>query len=106
LKADKIKAITDERGKRYGHPLDHFPTTRGMSEAWLVARYNALGGNGFRLDIAPEQAIRHCVYMICDKLARAANDPTHVDNWDDIAGYAACAKMVLEGKQNNKKGTV
>lgn len=89
------KSITDERGANYGHPLDHFPVTRKMSEEWLIARYRALSKGARVLTIDRELALRHAVYMICDKLARAATNPMHVDNLDDIAGYARTAKMAL-----------
>jgi hypothetical protein len=84
------KELTDQRSKHYGHPIDHFSTTRGLSAVW-DARRNEVQSN----DSKTEKALRHSVYMILDKLSRAANDPTHADNWDDIAGYARCAKMIL-----------
>ena len=93
------KTITDERGKNYGRPLDHFPVTREMSNEWLLARYRALRKGASVTEDRKEQAIRHAVYMICDKLARAATNPMHKDNWDDIQGYARCAKMIL-GMEN------
>jgi hypothetical protein len=87
---DVVLKITDARGKHYGHPRDHFRTTRHLYTAWLGRRREVTQA----VDDT-ENALYHAVYMICDKLARAANDPTHADNWDDVAGYARCAKMVL-----------
>jgi len=92
---DATVELTNDRGANYGHPLDHFPLTRAIADSWLVAHYKALEKGAPALTFDQEQAIRHAVYMICDKLARAATNPKHVDNWDDIAGYSLCAKKVL-----------
>ena len=99
------KALTDERGKHYGNPLDHFSTTQHLWAAWRYRRTQVFDLKDMENSDMErrELAFRHAVYMICDKLARAANDPMHVDNWRDIQGYSACAMMVLgldnEGKQ-------
>ena len=44
-----------------------------------------------------------CLAVILMKVARAFNDPAHLDNWDDIAGYAMLARRHMERTQN---GTV
>jgi hypothetical protein len=90
--------LTEERGKHYGHPRDHFATTRGLFLVWESRRNKAIEESK---NMVPthEEALRHAVYMICDKLARLANDPTHKDNLDDIQGYARTAKMVLGMEQ-------
>ncbi len=91
--ASKIDEITAERGKTYGHPLAHFNTTQTLYNHWLRQRMSRGEQN---LSERQESAVRHAVYMICDKLARAVKDPTHIDNWDDIGGYAKCAKECIE----------
>ena len=79
---DRIKEITDARGAVYGHPADHFKRTTGM--------LNALGiGTGLG-------ALDWAFIMICDKLARLRESPEHRDSWEDIAGYARTALMILE----------
>lgn len=90
----KTETLTTERGKHYGHPRDHFATTRGIYLVWETRRNQAIEQNKSMVKDY-EEAMRHAVYMICDKLARMATDPTHQDNWDDIQGYARTAKMVL-----------
>jgi hypothetical protein len=95
---DAVQSLTADRGAVYGHPLDHFPVTRKMSDTWIDARMWAINktpDRGVGLDHRQEQAIRHAVYMICDKLARLATSPTHEDSWRDIQGYARTALMVL-----------
>ena len=87
--------LTDERGKRYGKPLKHFHCTQSMYAEWMRSRIQTKSGP-VRNDVA--NGVNHAVYMIIDKLARASEDPTHIDNWRDIQGYAECAIMILEGK--------
>jgi hypothetical protein len=94
------KRLTDERGSKYGPPEKHFSCTQGLYGEWLRRRNDAIETGGNCLN---ESAMRHAVYMILDKLSRAANDPTHLDNWDDVAGYAACAKRVVSIDNNGQK---
>ena len=87
---DPIKDITDERGKNYGKPIDHFSRTTQMHRQWTYQRRHGKGVDG-KMDAA----LAHGVYMIIDKLVRAAENPMHKDNWDDIEGYARCIKDAL-----------
>jgi len=94
-KKDPIKAITDERGKNYGKPIDHFACCQKLYDDW-EERYQA--GESFCSGMEnPEtiRALKHGVHWILDKLARAAENPMHKDNWDDIEGYARCIKDAL-----------
>ena len=81
----EINKITDERGSNYGHPLDHFTCTQDMYDRWMDKR--ELG----RVDVDCELllCLNHIVYMIIDKLVRAAQNPLHMDNFVDIQGYAS-----------------
>lgn len=69
----------------YGSPLKNFKTVASM--------LNALGFTRSErpLDIADVPAI-----MIVLKLARDATGEQKLDNWVDIAGYAACAGAVFD----------
>ena len=79
---DRTKDLTDARGAVYGHPAEHFARTTGM--------LNALGiGTGLG-------AMDWPFVMICDKLARLRESPEHRDGWEDIAGYARTALMILD----------
>lgn len=86
------KQLTTERGENYGPPINHFTCTQSMYKAWCENR------NNYEKIPDKELAIRHGIYMICDKLARMAKNPYHRDNLDDIAGYARCIAMVLDEK--------
>jgi hypothetical protein len=89
---DKIKELTDERGKNYGHPIKHFACTQSMYAAWCESR----GQSDVLLTKDKEYGVHHGVYMILDKLARMSENPNHRDNLDDIQGYAKCIGMVLD----------
>lgn len=87
----KVDELTAERGKNYGHPLKHFYCTQTMYDTYLNCR-----AQGQKLDNQNKDvAINHGVYMMLDKIARFAENPLHMDNLDDIQGYAETIRMVL-----------
>ena len=45
---------------------------------------------------ASDAGIFFCLAMIVMKVARAFNDPQHLDNWVDIIGYARLAQGHIE----------
>lgn len=96
-----VSEITDERGKNYGHPYDHFQCTRGMFEIWDTRRADGNTAGGHELS----KCLDHIAYMILDKLARAAENPLHMDNFDDIQGYASLwSKCVEKESEKETKG--
>ena len=70
------KAISGERDKHYGSPEDNF---QRIADYWSMY----LKGPITKTDVA--------MMMILLKMARIENDSTYIDNYIDIAGYAACA---------------
>ena len=90
VNSDPITAMTDERGANYGHPYDHFNCTQDMYHTWMERR------RGGEYPEDTELCLNHIVYMICDKLARAAENPLHMDNFDDIQGYASLWAKCVE----------
>jgi hypothetical protein len=97
---DPIAALTIERGARYGSPLKHFACTQRMYREWRRKRSVAKPEADERLELA----LAHVVYLVCDKLARAAGDLRHLDNWDDIQGYAKCAKDSIVEADRDRLG--
>lgn len=75
------KKLTDERGAVYGHPAVDFDRAARLKA--VVAEVS-------------DPRLRHALEMICVKMARLIQSPTHLDSWDDIAGYARCGRMVVE----------
>ena len=95
---NKVDEIVKERGGNYGHPKHHFRCTSTMAEVWRITaeQHGGIGPDLF-------SPLSHGVYMICDKLARAAKNPHHIDNWDDIEGYVKCIRMLLEDSSNHEQ---
>ena len=77
-----VKHITDNRGRKYGHPYDHFGRTTGLLNVLGFRRATEGGPTRELIRIDWPQI------MICDKLARAYESPEFQDHRDDIAGYA------------------
>ena len=88
-----IDTTVTERGGKYGPPRLHFPCTVAMFAVWQRRRDAGPGMDGAR-----EAVLWHAVYMICDKLARAAQSPDMEDHWRDIQGYSECARRELCGQ--------
>lgn len=78
------QAVNGEREQTYGSPEDSFDRIANLWSAYLKT---ALTG----LDVAK--------MMILFKLARTG-ERAYLDNWVDIAGYAACAGEIEDGVYN------
>lgn len=78
--------VTEERAAAHGGLEDNFATIAALWNAYLR-----------RLGL-PAHLAAHDVgaLMVLLKVARAAGNPRHADNWIDMAGYAACAAEVAE----------
>ncbi len=75
-----LEAVTGDRNRHYGNPLDDFTTQAEMFSAYLTR------ANNRRVQVTPTDI---AALMILVKVARQAHAPK-VDNWVDAAGYAAC----------------
>lgn len=83
-----ITQTLTERGSRYGKFKDH---ARIAQDLKAIVRLHAHGR-----PLADDQ--REALDMIMHKVARILNgDPTYVDSWVDIAGYAQLVADRLEG---------
>jgi hypothetical protein len=74
-----IAKLTEERGSVYGPPRVDFDRAQR-----LIAVVNE----------CPDPLARHAMMMICVKLARLIQTPSHKDSWLDIAGYSKCGEEV------------
>lgn len=85
-----VEEILEERGSRYGEFDDAADLSQALKS--LFDMHVQTRGN-------PElftNPINEAIEMIFHKLARIGNgDPTYVDNFDDIAGYAQLASKSL-----------
>jgi len=76
-----IDKMLAERGKRYGEFDRHAAITQDLK---AVIRHHTLD-----LDRKLDADMAEALAMICHKVGRIINgDPTYIDSWDDIAGYA------------------
>jgi hypothetical protein len=88
-----VKATLAERGARYGKFKDHARISQEIKRVMKnTDGWNNLGATG-----------REALEMIAHKIARVLNgDPTYIDNWVDIAGYATLvAERLEEAKQDD-----
>jgi len=80
-----IADVLAERGSRYGEFKRHAQITMALKD--VIERY------GDSLDDTQTEAL----HMIAHKIGRILNgDPTYVDSWVDIAGYAKLVADQLE----------
>ena len=90
-KADNVETILAQRGKDYG---DYASKAQFIQNMKLLIR---MSPNWFDLD--PD--MRESMEMIAHKMGRIAyGDPSHLDSWIDIAGYA---KLVSDRLQGNAR---
>lgn len=81
-----IQDTLKERGSRYGDFSDNARVTEQLLSALESAPSWEKAG--------PLQ--RQGAYMICHKLSRAfCGDPSYVDNWHDISGFATLVEERL-----------
>lgn len=87
---DPVEKLISERGKDYGDPADDFLCVQRMYKVWTKH-----AGEAPDFDFDVRSITNHAVYMLLVKLARLAVSHRHKDSWDDIEGYARCAKVAL-----------
>lgn len=92
---DKAKEIvTKDRQATHGNAEDNFATIAEMWEAYIKAACIAGDAANYDLCISPKDV---AIMQILLKIARAASNPEHLDNWLDMAGYAACGGDIATG---------
>lgn len=79
--------VTSERAATHGDMENNFATIAAYWKLYLRSR----GMPVPNLDAADVAAM-----MALLKLARAGSNPRHLDNWVDLAGYAACGAEVAK----------
>ena len=75
--------VTKDRAATHGDAEDNF---RRIAELW----------NAY-LGVDDITSIDVAVMLALLKVARIRSNPTHADNWIDIAGYAACGGEIATG---------
>ena len=86
-----IDKVLHERGTRYGEFKNHATITQSLKNEMSVDGWNRL---------ADDQ--KEALEMIAHKIGRILNgDPSYIDNWIDIAGYAQLVAQRLENEKNS-----
>jgi Domain of unknown function (DUF6378) len=89
-----IEVTLTDRGEKYGV----FAEQARITQALKVAMWDS--GNWIRIDLDMREALE----MIQIKIARILNgDPSYIDSWVDIEGYAHLITQRL-GKEQASKG--
>lgn len=76
--------VTKDRATTHGDAEDNF---RRIADLW----------NAY-LGVDDITSIDVAVMLALLKVARIRSNPTHADNWIDIAGYAACGGEIATGE--------
>ena len=86
---NKVEAILDERGSRYGSFIDNARISQDLYD--IVLRENEARIKRGQLPLQYHQ--KEALKMICAKMCRIlSGDPDYEDNWDDIGGYSSLGK--------------
>ena len=89
-----INKTLEQRGERYGKFKDVAATTYALQEILRNAKNHE--------HMTDDQII--ALDMICNKMARIVNgDPSYIDNWHDIAGYATLVEQELNITNRDKE---
>jgi hypothetical protein len=75
--------VTIDRAATHGDAEDNF---RRIADLWTAY-----------LGVDDITSIDVAVMLALLKVARIRSNPTHADNWIDIAGYAACGGEIATG---------
>ena len=79
----ELADTVSERGRDYGPPAVDFARAAALKA--VVAECN-------------DPVMRHALDMICVKIARLINHPSHFDSIKDIAGYCRTMTMVMDDR--------
>ena len=86
------KCVCGQREHDYGSPEDSFKTIANLWTAYMT------GTCGEFVEFSPVDV---SVMLGLLKVARIASNPKHMDNWVDLAGYAACGGEIA-GREEAK----
>ena len=87
-----VAAVMSDRNKTYGDPEDNFGNIAALWNAYLNAQ-------GIKVALSPTDVAAMSALI---KVARLSTNPTHVDSWVDLAGYAACGGGIVVSKGETK----
>ena len=93
---EALKCVNGEREQQYGSPEDSF---MAIAELWTVyLEHGCVEDNGAVL-LHPEDV---AAMMALLKIARISSGVDKVDNWVDLAGYAACGGAIQAARGGHR----
>lgn len=96
---NKVNKVLEERGECYGKFHKVAKTHNELLDIVMQASYREYS-NTSNLNYEQQTALN----MICMKIARIVNgNPSHLDNWVDIAGYATLVANSMTIDDNVEK---
>lgn len=81
-------AVCRDRQNSYGDAEDNFQNIADYWNLWLKQR-------GYPTTLTPTDVAMMSAQL---KMARAAVNPTYMDNWVDLGGYAVCGAGIVQAK--------
>lgn len=85
------KCVNGPRDQQYGSPEDNFSRIADLWNAYLRSNGMIQPGCPGCLGLHPHEV---AALLALVKIARSIESPEHLDNWIDLAGYAACGGEV------------
>jgi hypothetical protein len=82
--------VCRDRQATHGDPEDNFADIALMASTILRRK--------LKEDVILDE-LDVAMFMVCLKLVRAGRNPSHYDNFIDIAGYATIAGAILKGRE-------
>lgn len=98
------KCVCNDRQNTYGDAEDNFANIAKFWNTWLIQR-------GILQVTASTCVEPHDVAVMSAliKIARLSTSPDHIDNWDDLAGYAVCGggiRVAQKQKSDSLQGVI
>ena len=90
---DVVGLVSQQRNGEYGEPGENMARTAQLFAAYL--------GNRPGRDIKPQDVPSLLMLL---KIARLAENPSSMDSWRDVAGYASIGFEIMEASQPKRKG--
>lgn len=87
--------VCGDRDQDYGLPEDNFSRIAELWKAYIMGR--CVAQNVYVEINAEDVAAMMCLL----KIGRIAGGSESIDNWIDIAGYAACGGEIMSGGDGN-----
>ena len=93
---EALRCVTGEREQQYGSPEDNFMV---IADLWMAYLKNCcVSSNADVFVVADDVA----AMMALLKIARISSGVDKVDNWVDLAGYAACGGAIQAARGGHR----